>query len=254
MGSTRTITVHDKSFIAHTYLKRHHWLWNSVRDGKWEPHTYKIFDYFIEPDKSYIDIGSWIGSTILYGAQLARKAYGIEPDPASYKELMHNLSLNPEIQSNTHIENMCIGAEHKTVKLFAKFHGHGNDSMSSLLWEKSKTGWDVRQTTLPRFVRSMKITDCAFIKMDIEGGELFALPVAHDWLKKNRPTVFLSMHGHIFKKTGSPDPVADVEKVLESIRFYKYWYDNRGVEIKKDYFSNSGKLKFDVLATDREWK
>src|ERR1700687_4776653 len=35
----------------------------------------------------YIDVGAWIGPTLLYGCQLAKMAYGLEPDPIAFAEL-----------------------------------------------------------------------------------------------------------------------------------------------------------------------
>ena len=53
----------------------------------WEKQTFQILDKFLEKNYSYIDIGSWIGTTALYACQLSRHCYAIEPNPISFKEL-----------------------------------------------------------------------------------------------------------------------------------------------------------------------
>ena len=53
----------------------------------WEKETYRIFNKFLDSNYSYIDIGAWIDSTVLYGTHLAKKVYTIELDPIVFKEL-----------------------------------------------------------------------------------------------------------------------------------------------------------------------
>ena len=60
------------------------------KNKSWERNTHKIFDKFLDSNHSYIDIGAWIGPTVLYGAQIAKKVYAIEPDPIAFKELEKN--------------------------------------------------------------------------------------------------------------------------------------------------------------------
>jgi hypothetical protein len=45
-----------------------------------------IFKRLINPQYSYIDMGAWIGPTLLLGCQLAKHCHGIEPDLKSYAE------------------------------------------------------------------------------------------------------------------------------------------------------------------------
>lgn len=44
------------------------------KNKSWERNTQKIFDKFLDSNHSYIDIGAWIGPTVLYGAQIAKKS------------------------------------------------------------------------------------------------------------------------------------------------------------------------------------
>ena len=50
--------------------------WRRVGSGLWEPQTFEVFERFLRPDRSYVDIGAWIGPTVLYGAMLSRRAHG----------------------------------------------------------------------------------------------------------------------------------------------------------------------------------
>lgn len=68
--------------------------WAQLQLGVWEPETFKIFDIFLDENHSYVDLGAWIGPTVLYGCQKAKFCYAIEPDPIAFKNLKKNIELN----------------------------------------------------------------------------------------------------------------------------------------------------------------
>src|SRR5580658_8197648 len=98
-------------------LGNHAGFWNQVSSGAWESGTFAIFDRFLDREHSYIDIGAWIGPTLLYGCQLAKAAYGLEPDPLAYAELEQNIGLNKAIASNVRLFNACIAPRSGEVAL-----------------------------------------------------------------------------------------------------------------------------------------
>src|ERR1700733_3276510 len=71
--------------------------WSYINSAKWENETFNIFDHFISKDDTVIDIGAWAGALTLYMANLAKKVYAIEPDPAIFSSLENNVQLNPDI-------------------------------------------------------------------------------------------------------------------------------------------------------------
>ena len=74
--------------------------WQVIAQGKWEPATFRVFERFIDREHSYIDMGAFVGPTLLYGCQIARRAYGIEPDPIAYAELQQNIDGNRPVTDN----------------------------------------------------------------------------------------------------------------------------------------------------------
>jgi hypothetical protein len=105
--------------------------WQAVSNGLWEPETFNILQHYLSKDHSYIDIGAWVGPTVLFGAQLANKCYAFEPDPVAFEALQKNLSLNSGI-TNVYAEQAAISS----ATGFANMGSNGNrgNSMSSLLW------------------------------------------------------------------------------------------------------------------------
>ena len=145
--------------------------------------------------------GAFIGSTVLYSAYLSKKVYGIEPDPIAFKELKNNVLLNPTLKDKIELFQQCINIKSGKVK-FGNI-ARGGDSTSSLHYSDSSTSWAVDGITFEEFIKINNIIDCNFIKMDIEGGEIIILPSMKDYLKKEKPVLYLSMHPIFFKNPQS---------------------------------------------------
>jgi FkbM family methyltransferase len=210
--------------------------WVRYQAGVWEPDTQAVFRRFIDKQHSYIDIGAWIGPTLLQGCQLARRAYGIEPDPVAYAELAENIEDNPLIAGNVQLYNICITPV--TGKVSFGSRGDGGDTMSSLLFSGGKTSWVVEGLNFQDWTEQNGIDDCSFIKMDIEGGEYSVLPTMAAYLRRHRPTVLLSLHPCFIGDLAAKSMTARFQRalfrlrntmdLLNIVRFYRHMYDPLG--------------------------
>ena len=61
--------------------------WELFTNESWEKNTTLIFDKYIDDKTIYIDIGAWIGPTLFYAAQIAKKSIAIEADSVAYNRL-----------------------------------------------------------------------------------------------------------------------------------------------------------------------
>ncbi len=197
--------------------------WRSFAEGEFEPETLRAFDAFLDMEHTYIDIGAWIGPTVLYGSQLAEHCYAIEPDPVAYKLLRTNIQLNPDLCKRITLFHGCIADACGVVRLSNVFSAVGGDSRSSLLSGRAKVAWEVPSTTLQRFMEDHQIENCNFIKMDVEGGETVILPNIATFLASEKPTLHLSLHPRFFEK-----PSQDMKKILEILAPYSHLLDKAG--------------------------
>lgn len=233
--------------------------WQGVADGQWEPATFRIFDRFMDPEHCFIDMGAYVGVTLLYGCQIAKRAYGIEPDPIAFAELKVNVLANRPLTDNIELVEACIARRSGTVA-FGNC-GEGGDSVSSLLFGNRRTHWMVKALTFDDFLQQHRITDCNFIKMDIEGGEYALLPAMRDWLSTHRPTVHLSLHPcHLGKRRiGWIGKV--IARIVATLRIrsclalYRHVYDHHGqpMSFARLLWRCLRKVTFDVVLTDRDW-
>jgi len=170
--------------------------WESLERKDWEPETFDIFDKFIRPDSVFLDIGGWIGSTALYGAQLAAKTYVFEPDPIAFAELEQNVALNRETawHGRIQLQNVAIAGHNGELEIGA--HGDGGDSMSSALLAEKGDSWTVKSFELVSFLKSENLeSESLFCKMDIEGFEYdLADSIAEFAARCPQAHIFLSLH------------------------------------------------------------
>ena len=189
------------------------WFSNNKLDT-WEQDTFQVLEYYKnKKDGIYIDIGAWIGPTVLYAANIFSKVLAIEPDPIALERLEENLKVNNFKNINV-IKKALSNSNSKS-----KFGGNGElgNSESTLLvsyddyssWggHRSKTEREldiieVETITIETLLLQQNIIPSyiSLIKMDIEGGELILVPYLKNFLKEYKPVFYISLHYGFLKE------------------------------------------------------
>lgn len=189
--------------------------WYSSYYNTWEPNTFHIIkDYSNSAKNTYIDIGSWIGPTVLFAANMYENVIAIEPDPVALKKLENNIAVNKF--NNITVVNKAL----TIIDDIIKFGGNGcmGNSESTMLvnneqyinehwggrWSKEQRKQDIIEVdgiTIRRLFCDYNIdpNTIALIKMDIEGGEFILVPdIIHVLYEYNIP-LYISIH-YVFLK------------------------------------------------------
>src|SRR3989339_1182077 len=211
-----TLFVNKNGVILRVLKTEHEQFWNSLARSEWEQETFAIFDKFITKEFTYLDIGAWIGPTLLYAAHFAKEAYGFEPDPIAFNELCENLKLNPNLD-NVKIYRTLIGNTNGEVWLGNRFKG--GDSQGSILFANERTRWSANSIRLEDVVQREKIQSPLFIKIDVEGGEYSLVPSLTKFFKKIRPIVYLSLHGSFLSMSLYPGSRSPIKRILRRIKY-----------------------------------
>lgn len=209
-----------------TVMEGHDWFWKQFADGTWEPSTFRIFDKFLTPESTMLDIGAWIGPTALYAAKRVKKIFAFEPDAVAFVRLCQNIDLNKA--ENIIPYPVAVSSEWGGIP-FGPKTGYG-DSMSSQIWAKN-SNVKVPAVSLSSLIDGVKPD---FIKIDIEGGEKFIFENSVRALSEHCPTIHLSLH--------TPDMTGDLEAfkkaIIDGIGFYPFFYDENLQPVKlEDVFS-----------------
>ncbi|MFF2154437.1 FkbM family methyltransferase [Paenibacillus chitinolyticus] len=231
--------------------RQHYDFWTEYYE-KWENETFKIFDRYLDLNHSYLDIGAWIGPTVLYGAYKAKHVYAVEPNTIAYQELVSNTKLNTNITSKITCINAALSTNSDKIKLYIKTDI--SESMSSLIPTTFNNNYiDVRGITFTELIIENNVRDINFVKIDVEGAEYSIVPAIHEYLFSNKPTLYLSIHPPFLMESAQLNTLLQMDlneykiqttqRLLKSLSFYKYIYDTEGNQIDpciildQNYFS-----------------
>ena len=245
------IVKHNISFIIidNNTNKSTKWLLNNI--DVWEPDTFHIFNHYKNNEGVYIDIGSWIGPTALYCANIYKKVIAIEPDPVALRELKKNISVNN--YNNISVIEKGLSSENGITQ----FGGNGRlgNSESTLLIANKEEylSYEGRHTqihshneiveietiTIEKLIEQQNIDpkNISLIKMDIEGGEKIVIPSLVNFLNTYKPIFYISLH-RCFLKESDINQIIDI---LFNIYDKCYYFSNNGTKklIDKNYIQTN---------------
>lgn len=246
--------------------------WHRLEHGMWEPETFGLFDRFIAEDCTYFDAGAWIGPTLLYAAQRARRAYAFEPDPVAFRELAANLACNAGAAwaSRVALVNKAVTARGGTARLGSR--GAFGDALSSVLFADQALAREVEAVSLEELLTQPDtLRGEVFLKMDIEGAEYEAIPRLRRALSREGTHLFLSLHPvclmHGLRAAEGGDSLRGKLRrrlaftrrhlaLVRSLPFRRFYYcDGRPVDLRRQILRafSSGDFVSAIFATNREW-
>lgn len=262
----KVIQKGDYSIRVNTSDYQH--FWDSFSDNSWERETFKILDRFTTPNHIYLDIGAWIGPTVLYGAQNARQVFAIEPDLKAYNELVSNIGLNSAIKDKIVARNIAITEKTGDFKLFTE--NFTADSTSTLLSTKEgKDYYIVKGVSFQELAKEFPLQDVNLIKIDVEGSEYALMASICDVLRNlpKRPTLYISLHPPFLTKKYPSNKILrellrirrklkirySAKKLNEKLGFYKYFYDINGNVIHDRKSLCKINDFHSIVVSDEEW-
>lgn len=162
----------------------------------WEPETFKVFDKFADSNKNILDIGCWIGPTVLYTASKYNHIWALDADKQSFEECRNNINLN-NYQNKITIINSAIYDKTGFVNFGRnKFlpNSRLNDSTSQIYENDSSESFSVPCISLEDLIKQYNIDNLALIKIDIEGGEQYIMRDLFTYSINNKIPLYLSFH------------------------------------------------------------
>jgi FkbM family methyltransferase len=232
------------------------WFSNGRLDS-WEQDTFHILEHYANksPGNVYIDIGAWIGPTVLYAASIYTKVIALEPDPVAISRLEKNL------EANTFDNVVLVKKGLSDTDGTTRFGGNGelgNSESTILVSDKNYSTWggehggrwtktdreanviEIDTLTIETLLREQHInpSQISLIKMDVEGGELIIVPQLKAFLQTYKPAFYVSLH-YCFLK---PEHISSIVTILFSIYDNCYTFDGNGTKTKRtinDVLKNS---------------
>jgi FkbM family methyltransferase len=189
----------------------------------WENDTFHILDYYKNRKTGvYIDIGSWIGPTVIYGSLIYKRVIAIEPDPVALERLKKNISINN--CNNIDIISKGLSCDNGTIE-FGGNGDFGNSESTLLIANKDdylsysgrqqdhhhKNVVEIETITIERLIEQQNINpaDISLIKIDIEGGEKIVVPALVNFLKMYKIPFYISLH-YCFLRQSEIEEIIDI--------------------------------------------
>ncbi|MGI9310051.1 MAG: FkbM family methyltransferase [bacterium] len=203
--------------------------WCKVAAGQWERDTFRFLDRCLRDDSVYLDIGAWIGPTVLFAAARCRMVYCVEPDPIAYQRLLANLRMNGV--ANVRSFHGALAARGGAVRI-ASEGGFGRSVTRVEVRAPSGVRGD-HATVLAMDLRALLdlwgIARIDVLKIDIEGAEFDLMPSLMELTTRIKPHIHLSLHAPFFPRSERRDKLAAVVALAER---YAHCYDQRLAEIQ----------------------
>lgn len=181
------------SFDNYKYLTNDIDFFNSINLGNSEPYpsdlvvVNRYFQMFPHKNRTYIDIGAHIGTTIMPYSKKFNNIIGYEANNETFPYLQTNLKLNQV--NNCSVFNQILF--NKTTK--GNLVKHGSNSGCYFFEPHSKGS--INCTTLDDEMITKNIENVDFIKLDTEGCEYYILQGGENLLKKCKPFIMFESNG-----------------------------------------------------------
>jgi FkbM family methyltransferase len=178
------------------------------------------------------DIGAFHGMLTLWFAPQARQVVSYEPVAQNRARLLENLSLNG-IQNVTVRDVALSSAAGPATMRFDPLMPGGSRLVvdaDAAGTEKELAKGQVVVTTLDQDIEECKLPVPTFIKMDVEGFELDVLRGAAQTLTRERPAVFVEIHGETL--TAKRSNAAAVVQFLHEAGYGPIHHIESGTEVQ----------------------
>jgi FkbM family methyltransferase len=156
--------------------------------GTYEPEQTALFERWLRPGDTVLDVGAHVGYYTLVAATLVGglgRVWAFEPNPANARFLREHVRINK--LEHVAIEQLAVSDREGTAR-FARGSGSGTGHLDE------GGALEVPTVSLDGFCARHRVAPAA-IKIDVEGAELAVLEGAGDVIRRHRPVIFLSTHG-----------------------------------------------------------
>ena len=185
--------------------------------------TAKLLD--LSQNKHILDIGANFGvQTLQFANQFPDSViHSIEPTNFAYEKMLKNIDLNPNYKKNIYPEQFFISDNITDMpdQVYSSWSLSSDNETHSKHKGVKKSISSSNKITLDNFIIKKKISGLDFIKLDVDGLELMVLRSGVNYLKNNKPPIFMELAPYLYKENGYQ--LSDLLEFISKIgyNFYK---------------------------------
>ena len=164
--------------------------------GLFEPNEFLLLDRLLRPDMSFVDVGANLGLYTLFAARKVGEkgaVLALEPSGREFQKLRANVELNRLLQ--VRLLQVAVSDRAREAELLIADEEHaGHNTIGAFsLGTRLERKEIVRLESLDEILGREKLRGVDILKMDVEGGELFALQGMIRTLETFHPLLLLEM-------------------------------------------------------------
>jgi FkbM family methyltransferase len=222
----------------------HDVFWDQYGTPAWEPETVAVLEAFARPGVRIVDVGGWIGPTVLLAASLGASVLAIEPDPVAAAALRRNVALNPELADRVTVLEAALAACDGHAVLVSP-SPDGGDSLSHLAAVRDDDAWscEVRTLSVATLLESPEAREAEFFKLDAEAAEYTIVPALREHIAAARPSLYIATHPNLLYDRRSARrriesgvrALAANRRLLGAVATYRHhyaWRDDRLTDVR----------------------
>ncbi|MBI4289354.1 MAG: FkbM family methyltransferase [Chloroflexi bacterium] len=182
----------------------------------YEPHTTELFERFVTPGVTVLDLGAQFGYFSVIAARKLKgqgRVYAFEPIPANVGLLEKNLALNG--CTNVTIVPKAVGNSPSVVTMKAYEASTSHGTLHPLPGMRVKDSIPVECVTIDGFLQGQPVD---IIKMDIEGNEPYALEGMRETVRRSPALIMFAEFSPGYLRQAGVKP-RDYVRQLESMGF-----------------------------------
>ncbi len=199
--------------------------WTGMRDES----IIKLIKKNISPDAVFFDVGANIGYYAIPIAEHVKssggKVHAFEPVESNFNSLMKGIEKNQLI--NISSNKFALGNSIGNIEIIKT--EVGNSSNAVLSFEGNDYAENTKEiipiTTLDQYMIDCNLNKCDFIKIDIEGAEIFFIQGGTEFLKKYTPIIYGEFNSYFMSKFGFT--FMDIWEVIEPLGYEVYQEEKR---------------------------
>jgi FkbM family methyltransferase len=186
--------------------------------GTYEPDLQAAIRELVQPGAMAYDVGANIGYiSLLLAKAVGREGriFSFEALPSNLEQLRRNIALNGLEERVTVVPNAVVDAEREVRFQVHASGGMGKASGSAGRQDPVAAEIAVPGISLDAFVFTHHNPPPRVVKMDIEGGEVMAIPGMQRLLKQAHPLMLMELHG--------PESCRAAWETLTANHYQFYW-------------------------------
>ena len=230
--------------------------------GQYDDFELAFVQKFLGTNIVILEIGANIGFYSCGYAQIFRghncQIHAFEAVSKTHQRLQHNVSANG-FDASIKAYHIALGEKPGTLKMYITGEGDTSNAVGEMnirqedaddMANKKGTTENVEMTTLDLWQEKIKLSKCDFIKIDVEGAELFVFRGGHRLLDQFRPIIYGEFNTYWLQNVGLT--FCDVMTFFDSFDYAYFWSRQRQFHEVTESFLDGGIDHGDYLLVPKE--